>query len=133
MKKIQPPSHGFKQTTDKGNLLVCIETSIRLLIFYITPDGKYLPGNYTKNTGSFLNRTEWNFLGDKTEKVEKMTDLEIQYALALVPCIIEDRFYPWTFEEASDRNLNVLNLLTERSNTALGELPAFTKLKQLFV
>jgi hypothetical protein len=124
------PAHGLKQTTEKGNILICVITEgDKKKFFYMSPAGKYFVHEFTKKKdGKLLTTTEWNFLFEKTQKVEEATKEELRMAETLIPCIMEDPFYAWTIEEAVVRNQEIVKYTAENNGSCMANIPGFDKL-----
>lgn len=131
--KVPVPFHGDSQTTEKGNLLICMEKPDKpgKFFFYMTPSGDYLVSDYTKNTGLLPNKTEWNFLFEKTKKVSKLNEDCLRIAEDLIAYIVQDPKNPWKISEVRE----MMALLAKGSNqnqSSFTKVKGFDKLASIF-
>lgn len=97
---VPTPKHGDKQTTIANNMLVCMHQPGKpRKFFYMSPDGKYKPHVFTVKNRQFLNKTEWDFLFSKTQKVEVMTPEELALAEELFGYIIQNVTSEWSIAD----------------------------------
>ncbi len=125
------PMHGDKQTTDKGNLLVCIQLrGQQKKFFYMTPDGKYRPHPFSIKNKQFLNNAEWKFMYNLTQKSEQMTPAELAIAEELYAYINQDVTACWDVEEIK-KGLSSLADDSVRKN-GLASARGFANIAKLF-
>ncbi len=126
--KILPPKHGDSQMTQKENLLIFIEDNLgKKRYFYMTPKGRYLVCEYTKNTGLLPNKTEWIFLFEKTRKVSKLSKGLLSIVEELIPYIVQNPKKSWSIDEIRSSRNN----LSSKKPIIMGNLPQFQKLFNL--
>ncbi len=126
---VPTPKHGDKQTTSDGNYLVCIhEPGNQKKFFYMTPAGVYKPNPFSIRNKQFLNKSEWNWLYGKTQKVEALTETELAVAEDLFHYIRQDVTTEWDIKDVRKS----MQILASQASSSGGSIRGLSNLAERF-
>ncbi len=127
------PQHGDYQTTLEGNMLICLKKNgPGKFFFYMTKDGDYCICKYTQNTGLLPNKTEWNFLFSKTQKVSRLSEDLLTIAEDLIAYIVQDPKYPWKISDVRKAMSELAVMAETQSGSSFASIKGFSNLASCF-